>query len=91
MRDSCRSCARKHIAQACILMLEAQKGYPEHGWLAVGHMAEAEDELLEKHPDMANVIRSERVEYMRWLEDETEEVHHVNCLDLIKHITDLPT
>jgi len=47
MRKGCYKCALKHLAQAMVLLLESKKGYPIHRWLAVGHMAEAEDELNE--------------------------------------------
>lgn len=60
MRPTCTYCARKHLAQALILLHEAEQGYPEHYWLAVGHLAEASDELLREYPDMAREIRSER-------------------------------
>jgi len=64
MRISCLSCARKHLSKAEALMDEAQLGYPLHAWLAIGQMSEAEDELLKKYPEMANVIRAERINYV---------------------------
>ncbi len=60
MRPTCTYCARKHLAQAAILVGEARMGYPEHLWLAVGHMAEAAEELIGTYPDMANLIRMHR-------------------------------
>jgi hypothetical protein len=63
MRPSCLDCVRKHLAQALVLMSEVKKGYPEHFWLVIGHMAEAEDEMLEYSVDFANRIREERVRY----------------------------
>jgi hypothetical protein len=65
MRPSCRDCARKHLAQAAVLMAEAQMGYPRHTWLAIGHMAEAADELVRDEPALANRIRQERLLYTR--------------------------
>ncbi len=64
VRPSCTDCARKHLAQAAILMLEAEQGYPLHAWWAVGHMGEAADELVDAHPDIAAVIREHRLAYM---------------------------
>jgi hypothetical protein len=43
------------------LLDESELGYPEHFWLAVGHLAEAESESLHKHPDIAGAIREARV------------------------------
>ena len=83
MRPSCLYCARKHLAQAEVLMCEALNGYPAHMWLAVGHMAEAEHELLETFPDMCHEIREHRVEYM------TEVGYKVPTMDLIEKITDI--
>lgn len=63
MRPTCLNCARKHLAQADILMMEAAMGYPLHAWYAMGHMAEASDELVDDYPDMANEIREVRKLY----------------------------
>lgn len=60
MRPSCRDCARKHLAQAVILMSESRQGYPGHYWLALGHLAEAGDELAADHPDLAAEVRRVR-------------------------------
>lgn len=59
-RTTCVDCAKKHLSQAKILLDESRKGYPEHFWIALGHMAEAEDELISKYPEWANRIRDER-------------------------------
>jgi hypothetical protein len=63
MRETCRDCARKHLAQAIILAIEERTGYPQFKWLVVGHIAEAEAELVELHPDVANELREFRKEY----------------------------
>lgn len=65
-------------------MLEARKGYPQHAWIAVGHMAEAEDELLEKYEDMAHTIRDERTHYM-----DKQFTYQVPILDLLAAIDDI--
>lgn len=44
-RKPCMDCVEKHIAQAWILGNESLLGYPEHLTLAVGHLAEALEEL----------------------------------------------
>ena len=61
MRKGCIDCAIKHVAQAQVLLDEAQLGYPNHRWLAVGHLAEAESELLGVAPLVANDIRGIRI------------------------------
>lgn len=61
MRPFCGKCARKHLAQAIILLNEAVLGYPTHRWLAVGHLAEAEAEIYAKYPEIAQKIREERL------------------------------
>ena len=61
LRPSCVKCALKHIAQARALLLEKCKGYPHHYWYAMGHLAEAEDELVKEYPLLANIVRDERL------------------------------
>lgn len=63
-RPTCLDCVRKHLAQAEVLMSEARQGYPDHAWLAIGHMAEAADEALKECPELAREIRAERLKYM---------------------------
>jgi 8-oxo-dGTP pyrophosphatase MutT (NUDIX family) len=64
LRDSCLDCVRKHLSQALVAMQEALQGYPEHRWLAIGHLGEASDEALQKYPALANEIREHRIKYM---------------------------
>lgn len=59
-RESCVLCAVKHMAQARVLLLEASKGYEEHYFFALGHLAEAEDELIKHHPDLVSILRTHR-------------------------------
>lgn len=63
MRTTCLDCARKHLAQAVVLGIEVMTGYPTFKWLVIGHMAEAEAELVEEYSDLANEIREYRKEY----------------------------
>lgn len=64
MRPSCTFCARKHLAQALVLLHEARQGYPLHRWYAIGHLAEAADELIaderESVRDVAHALRQDR-------------------------------
>jgi len=64
LRDSCLNCVRKHLSQAEVLMGEAVQGYPEHRWLAIGHMGEAADECCKDFPKLAAEIRKHRTRYM---------------------------
>lgn len=60
-RPTCLKCCRKHLMQARAIMLEVKKGYPAFWEYAVGHLAEAEDEVVLSFPEFANEIRKERV------------------------------
>lgn len=82
MRESCIDCVRKHIAQALILLTESKLGHPEHKWLAVGHMAEAEAESVQMFPDFANKIRRFRLTI-------TEDCDTIDFLELIKEAGEL--
>ena len=63
MRVSCLNCARKHLACATILMTESVLGYPDHKWLAIGHMAQAEAELVKDYLHLALMVREARKVY----------------------------
>jgi hypothetical protein len=83
MRPTCTYCARKHLAQALVLLQEAQQGYPEHVWFAIGHLAEASDELVQDFPDMANEIRLNR----KNLEQQIDRGHYsIDIPDLITKV-----
>lgn len=86
MRHGCTTCARKHIAQASVLMDEARLGYPEHAWLAVGHLAEAESELLEEFEDLAIQVREHRVRYIESIVDSAAP-YAVPVIDLISALS----
>ena len=63
IRESCVLCACKHIAQARVLMLEykrSPKEYDEHYFFAMGHLAEAEDELVRYHAALSTILRHHR-------------------------------
>lgn len=61
MRKPCRECAQKHLMQALVLLGEANLGYHEHFFVAIGHLAEASDELVAQYPEIASRIRDERL------------------------------
>jgi hypothetical protein len=63
-RPGCFDCCRKHLAQAIVLLGESLQGYPDHRWLAVGHLAEASEEILAKSVEIASQIRDERLAVM---------------------------
>jgi hypothetical protein len=54
------------LAECRVLAFETLKGYPHHYWDALGHMAQAEDEVLQIMPEEAAMIRSAR---KRWEDD----------------------
>ena len=83
MRPGCYNCPRKHLAQAQILMTEAEQGYPTHRWLAIGHMAEASDEIRAFSVTISDRIRGDRKDY------EAVAGFRVPILDLIDLITEL--
>ena len=64
MRPTCLKCARKHISQAIVLLTESQLGYPDHRWLAIGHLAEASEEVLKSYPRLAERLRADRLVLM---------------------------
>ena len=47
--------------QALVLLGEANQGYPEHFFIAIGHLAEAGDEMVKDYPEVAGRIREERL------------------------------
>jgi len=82
MRESCLDCTRKHIAQALILLTESKLGHPEHKWLAVGHLAEAEAESVLMFPEFANKIRRFRLTII-------ENCDTIDLIELIKEAGEL--
>jgi hypothetical protein len=67
-RDTCLQCVAKHLGQANVLLKETCKGYPEHYFIAVGHLAEAEDECIMDYPAFAAFLRDLRLQ----LEDDAD-------------------
>ena len=60
LRSSCLICVRKHISKAIVLLSETSLGYPQHFWLAMGNLSEAEDESIRAYPELATKIREYR-------------------------------
>lgn len=89
MRKGCLACAIKHVAQAQVLMDEAKLGYPNHRWLACGHLAEAESELLAFDPELARQIRSMRLAVTAGKDLPYDDI--LNMLLLAKDKTELST
>jgi len=79
-REFCPKCAVKHLGQAHVLSKEIKKGYPEHYWIALAHMAEAEDELVSEFEEMADLVRVER---KAW---EDDPAYRVDFLGLILEV-----
>jgi len=87
MRSGCLFCAEKHLQQAQIISMEVRKGHSDHMRYVCGHMAEAEDHLLEAYPDMANRIRDYRLEYRNsFLDDRTVTIPFDDVLSTIEEL-----
>ena len=63
-----------------VLVHESKQGYPIHKWYAVGHLAEASDELLAEYPDAAAAVRSERLKYMK---DENYRIDYAKLIESV--------
>ena len=75
-------------------MREAVCGYPLHAWLAVGHLSQAEAELMDEHEDLCHVVRAERLNYIEGLKFNIDDQgialmteYHIDTLDLLDKIT----
>lgn len=91
MRPSCPYCAAKHISQAIILFSEAAQGYPLHWYLALGHLAEAGDELILDQYDLAVELRAVRKE-IEGVSDRTHAEHKnlfAKVLSILKKVAEL--
>ena len=64
MQESCLECYRKHITKANVFENESLLGYPLHKFLACGELACAEDEVLMDYPNLAEVTRDHRINYI---------------------------
>lgn len=82
-RPSCLDCVRKHIGQSAVLFQEALQGYPDHRWLALGHLAEAESESQAICSDFAGRLRNERRKC------ENEDSYVPDCMALLGIVSNL--
>ena len=64
MIPTCLDCYRKHIGTANAYENESPLGYPSHKWLAIGEICAAEHEVLKKYPELAEITRNYRKEFM---------------------------
>jgi hypothetical protein len=67
-RPTCLDCARKHVGSARALLVEARLGYARHAWYAVGELAQAEAELVDKYDFLAEYVRGVRLDLMASLD-----------------------
>jgi hypothetical protein len=77
-RPQCINCAKKHIAQALVLLREAEKGYPEHVELAAKHLHKAE-------PDIA---ADKKESFIALLKDVQEELDNLD-LTTLHHLAEV--
>lgn len=59
-------------------MHEARFGYPDHMWMAIGHMCHAEEESAADYPMIALAINTHRKAY-----EESSGEYHVPIMKLI--------
>lgn len=96
-RDACLQCFWKHLGKAAALLAEVPLGYPAHAILAIGELAEAEDEICRMNQVLAMTVREHRVAYGKsllaafTLDEETQRVivhadklHPIPCAELIE-------
>ncbi len=95
-RNSCLLCSSKHTSAAEVLAQEANLGYPLHAWLAVGHLEQAESELLSDYPVEAKYVREERVKYINSLDffigsdgsiNLRDTTYKIDTMEILKHLT----
>jgi len=63
MRNYCADCTIKHLSKALILSNEL-RWYPSHIYLIIGNLSEAEDEVCQHYPALADQIRAARLQLM---------------------------
>ena len=59
---TCLLCAAKHVGRAKILRGETFLGYPDHYFDALAEMSMAETELVDLYPELARVMREQRLQ-----------------------------
>lgn len=86
MRDTCLDCVIKHLSQAEILLEESLLGHPDHLYLAIGHLAEAESECLLEYPELAVNIRENRYIIM---ETEGTQFDYIKLLHTVLNLMEM--
>lgn len=86
MRKSCKECVIKHMGQAIVLIGEVDRNHPEHMIIAIGHLAEAEEEVIATSPEIAEELRNLRRNYFVYGDDPTQEL-----LRLYERVMELQT
>jgi len=58
----CYDCAFKHVSAAWVAWCEIYDGYkrPDHFMKVIGHLAHAEEHLVDRHVEIAEKLREER-------------------------------
>jgi hypothetical protein len=69
-----------------VLLKETKTGYPMFRWFVIGHLAEAEEETVRDHPDLANEIREYRT---AWDGDESTIIPFEELLAKIEELMDV--
>jgi len=89
MRESCFDCARKHLAQALVVSHElphyAADEKDDHLWVFVGHMAEAADQVQKSAPNVAEQIRTLRLQVM----DDLNKIYTLDLNGIIREISEI--
>lgn len=65
MNQLCFNCTFKHLSCAWVAWCEVSNGYrePQHIMKVVGHMANAEEHLVDEYPELAARVRAERSDF----------------------------
>lgn len=66
MRKYCIDCTLKHLGSAAIQIEECLDGYPNFDIYVIGNLDQASQEIRELSPEMCQIIRAHRV---NWMED----------------------
>jgi len=79
----CYDCATKHLAEAQVSYNQMNKD-PRAWVLVIGNLSHAANHLVEKHPNLSNIIREMRKDFMDQLM--FEKTHSIDVLPLIERI-----
>ena len=85
MRNPCLNCVIKHLAQAYVLKLESENGYPLLIFAVIGHLAEASEEVYGVSVELSEEIRQYRLMLM---EDSKFEIPFFELYEKVKNLID---